>query len=187
MKPKLTSHDFVRAAQMLGCDVPAIRAVAQVEAPRGAFQLDGLPTILFERHIFSRETKGRFDRIAPDLSNPTPGGYGMYAEQHARLAIASNLDRTAALRSASWGMFQIMGFNHTLAGHPTLQGFINAMYAGEPEHLDAFVNIIKSFGLADELRERRWADFARRYNGPGYRANQYDTKIAAAFRALGGV
>lgn len=187
MKQKLTSQDFTRAARVLGCDVPAIQAVAQVEAPRGAFQLDGLPTILFERHIFSRMTKGRFDRIVPDLSNPVPGGYGMYADQHARLGIASNLDRDAALQSASWGMFQIMGFNHAAAGHPTLQDFINAMYAGEPEHLDAFVALIKSFGLADELRDRRWADFARRYNGSGYRANQYDTKIAAAFRALGGV
>lgn len=187
MKPKLTSADFVRAARALGCDVPAIRAVAKVEAPRGAFQLDGLPTILFERHVFSRLTKGRFDVIVPDLSNPTPGGYGMYADQHARLAIASNLDRDAALQSASWGMFQIMGFNHASAGHATLQSFINAMYAGEPEHLDAFVALIKSFGLADELRDHRWAAFAKGYNGPGYRANQYDTKIEAAFRALGGV
>lgn len=187
MKAKLTSADFARAARVLGCDHLAIQAVAQVEAPRGAFQQDGLPTILFERHWFSRLTKGRFDRVIPDLSNPKAGGYGTYAEQHTRLSIASGFDRDAALQAASWGMFQIMGFNHAKAGHLTLQGFINAMYRDEPAHLDAFVALIKSFGLADELRDHRWADFAAGYNGQNYRANQYDTKIAAAYRALGGV
>jgi hypothetical protein len=34
---------------------------------------------------------------------------------------------------------------------------------------------------ADALRQRDWAAFARGYNGPGYRANRYDAKLAQAF------
>jgi hypothetical protein len=43
------------------------------------------------------------------------------------------------------------------------------------------VEFIKSEHLDDDLRRHSWASFARGYNGPGYRKNQYDTKLAAAF------
>jgi hypothetical protein len=35
-------------------------------------------------------------------------------------------------------------------------------------------------GLEDELREHKWAEIARRYNGPEYNKNGYDTKLAKA-------
>ena len=41
--------------------------------------------------------------------------------------------------------------------------------------------------LADELREKRWADFARKYNGVNYAINKYDTKLAAEFVKAGGI
>ncbi|MNL61260.1 hypothetical protein D3C87_1851660 [compost metagenome] len=31
------------------------------------------------------------------------------------------------------------------------------------------------------LLGRKWADFARRYNGPAYKENDYDTKLAKAY------
>ena len=75
-----------------------------------------------------------------------------------------------------------MGENHAQAGHLTLQGFINAMYRSAAAQLDAFV----SFNLADArlvqaIRGRMWATYARIYNGPAYRDNRYDEKLAAAY------
>lgn len=186
MKPVLTEVDFVRAANVLRCDVAAIRAVCQVEAPGGGFLADGRPRILFERHQFSKRTTGRWDASNPDISNRQRGGYLGGAAEHDRLARAAALDRDAALQSASWGRFQIMGFNHEACGFDTLQAFINAMYRSEGDQLDAFVGFIQSEGLADELRDRRWTDFARRYNGPDFAANRYDTKLAAAYAAAKG-
>ncbi|WP_373427998.1 N-acetylmuramidase domain-containing protein, partial [Chryseobacterium sp. WLY505] len=46
----LTEQDYINAAKELGCEVSAIKAVSEVEAPKGGFQADGTPTILFERH-----------------------------------------------------------------------------------------------------------------------------------------
>jgi len=62
------------------------------------------------------------------------------------------------------------------------------MVAGEPEQLDAFVQFVKNAGLDDELRRLDWAGFARGYNGPAYKANHYDEKLAAAYQlhSLGG-
>lgn len=46
----------------------------------------------------------------PDISGSIPyQQYGSYVKQYERLNEAIKLDRTAALESASWGMFQIMG------------------------------------------------------------------------------
>jgi hypothetical protein len=191
MKPVLTLSDFDRAAQALGCDAAAIRAVCKVEAPLGGFQADEMPTILFERHKFSELTGGQFDRGHPDISSPNAGGYGLYSNQHARLARATRLDRDAALKATSWGKFQIMGANHAQAGFPTLQGFINAMYDSEDAHLDAFVEFIRNdhrkhavsgLTMLQALRAHDWASFARLYNGPRYAVNQYDVKLAEAFR-----
>ena len=181
-KPTLTKKDFQDAAKQLNCETAAIQAVAEVESKGDGFLPTGEPKILFERHIFSKRTNGMFDRSNPGVSNPSPGGYGTYASQHKRLQEAVALNRNVALMSASWGRFQIMGFNYTLAGFNSLQEFVTAMYGSEREHLFAFVNYIINTSLNDELREKRWADFARKYNGPDYKKNNYDIKMAEAYK-----
>jgi len=35
--------------------------------------------------------------------------------------------------------------------------------------------------MAEALRKKDWATFARRYNGPGYAKNSYDTKLKSAY------
>lgn len=186
MKPTLTEQDFQEAAQLLNVDIPAIKAVAEVESRGAGFLPDGRPKILFERHVFHRLTNGVWDGNNPGISNKRAGGYGQAGEwQHERLDRAAKLHRSAALQSASWGKFQIMGFNYEAAGFDDLQSFINAMYKSEGEHLKAFCNFVISNGLADELRNHEWARFARRYNGENYRINKYDEKLAAAYKRHG--
>lgn len=188
MKPTLTPADFERAAAQLACEVAAVRAVAEVETRGAAFLPDGRPVILFERHIFHKLTRGKWSAQHPDISSATWGGYGAAGDnQHARLAKAAALDRAAALQSASWGMFQLMGFNYAPCGFADLQSFINAMYSGEPAQLAAFVSFIQSNpGLLAAIRAKSWAAFARGYNGADYARNAYDTKMAATYRRLAG-
>jgi hypothetical protein len=175
------------AATKLKCQVAAVRAVIDVES-RGGFLADGRPKILFERHYFSRLTGHRFDGAHPDISNPKWGGYKGGAAEYDRLGRAVNLDREAALRSASWGAFQIMGDNCKACGFATGEDFVKAMVSGEPAQLDAFVSFVKKNGLDDELIRCDWAGFARGYNGPAYKANKYDEKLKAAyiFHSAGG-
>lgn len=185
MKTTLTEEDFKQAARDLGCEIAAIKAVAQVETKAAGFQPGGEPTILFERHVFSRLTKRKFDKHAPDISNPVSGGYGKTSAQHARMSKAAALDRNAALQSASWGVFQIMGENYKQCGFKTLQEFINAMYRSERDHLAAFVNFIKAdLRLVMAIRAKNFTRFAQIYNGPGYAKNDYDTKMYTAYRSF---
>lgn len=180
----LNRSDFEDDANRLGCDVAAIMAVAQVESVGGGFDPEGFPKTLFEGHWFYRLTKGKFAAAHPTLCFPkwTKAYYGKsWHEEKARLGQAILLDRSAALQSASWGMFQIMGFNHAYCGHKTVQQFVTAMCKDENAQLAAFTEYVANSGLADELRARDWHRFARAYNGPEYQKNNYAEKLAAAY------
>ena len=177
----LREHDYNRAAARLRCPVAAVCAVAAIESAGRGFLPDRRPKILFERHVFHRETAGRYDAAHPRISDPAPGGYLGGAREYDRLEEALGLDRKAALRSASWGKFQIMGFNHALAGEPDLERFVARMVSGEPAQLDCFVAFIEARGLAGALRDCDWPAFARGYNGPGFARGGYDRRLARAY------
>lgn len=182
---KITLTDYERAAAKLGCSVAAVRAVAQVESgPYGAFLASGEPVILFERHKFHLYTQGKYSSAHPDISNGRPGGYGKVSDQHARMGRAASLDRNAALMAASWGLFQVLGYNWESLDYDSLQQFVNSMYKGEPEHLDSFIRYVVVNDLARHLQSENWAAFARGYNGRNYRQFFYDTKIQAAFEVF---
>jgi hypothetical protein len=176
----ISAAAIANAAADLGCDVAAVQAVAHVESRRAPFQSDGRPTILYERHIFRRRTGRRFDADHPRLSGPR-GNYGKYAEQYDKLTAAMALDADAALEATSWGAFQIMGFNHEACGFATVEDFVAAMVESADRHLEAFTGFLLRNGLDAALRGHDWARFARGYNGPAFRDNAYDQKLAAAW------
>lgn len=179
----LGDADFERVARRLGCEVAAVRAVAEVESGgRTGFLPDKRPKILFESRWFHKLTDGLHDRAHPDISTPTwVRNYKGKAAEYDRLKQAIALDREAALKSASWGMFQILGVNYRAAGFDDVQSFVTAQMESEGAHLDAFASFVSTNHLDDELRDKRWEDFARGYNGPGFKAHRYDEKMAKAY------
>ena len=184
MQKQLTESDYKWAATQLKCEVATIKAVADVESISGGFLKTGEPVILFERHWFHRILRKRGKQIPSDtdIADIKSGGYKGGILEHHRLQKAVKYDRDAAIQSASWGRFQIMGFHWEVLGYKSLQEFVNAMYRSERDHLDAFVRFIKADSrLLKAVREKNWAAFANAYNGPAYRKNQYDTKMRDAY------
>lgn len=189
MTAGLTDEDFSRAAAALDVEVCAIKAVAEVESAGAGFLPDGRPTILYEAHVFHKETGGRHvsakDRkgVALSSSGWNRTLYGKTgAAQHDRYEDARALDADAANKACSWGMFQILGQNHRACGFDNSQEFVDAMWNGGPgAHLDAFVGFVKANKLDGPLRVKDWRAFAKGYNGPAYAANKYDQKMAAAY------
>ena len=173
--------DYEDAARVLGCSVAALRAVASVESAGRGFLPDRRPKILFERHVFHKLTSGRFGKTHPSLSARERGGYLGGAREYDRLYAAMVLDRDAAMQAASWGKFQVMGFNHRLCGHGSVDALVRAIVSGEPAQLAAFVSYIIATGLDDELRREDWAGFACGYNGRDFARNAYDRKMAKAY------
>lgn len=185
MDDELTDADYEKAAAQLGCDVPSIRAVAETEVAGEAWDLMGRPRLLFERHKFHKHTNGIYHKTHPGISSASQGGYGRESRQYDRLYEAATLDEVAALKSASYRMFQILGENFVEAGFATVESFVDAMLRSQRDHLLAFVSFVGSNrSLRTAIRGRQWATFARGYNGKNYAKNKYDTKMAEAHARL---
>lgn len=174
------------ATELLKVGVAELVAVGTVETRGFGYLRDRRPLILFERHIFSRETNHQFDSTDPAISNPKPGGYGPSgAPQYDRLMRAIAFNRDAALRSASWGLGQVMGFNAQTAGFADAETMVVEMMDSENAQLLAMATFINNQpGAAKALRNHDWAGFARIYNGPNFAINKYDVKLAAAFQGF---
>lgn len=192
MPPRISpiSFDDIKAvAETLNVLPCAVRAVVEVESGGSGFLPDGRVKILFEAHVFWRELKARGIDPAglaeehPSILSPTwdrtkyRGGAGEWD----RMAEAIGLNEEAALCSASWGLFQIMGNNHMVCGFATVREFVAAMNSGPAAQLAAFAEFLRARRLVRYLADLDWAGFARGYNGPGYAANRYDVKLRAAF------
>lgn len=184
MSKKLNNNDLVDAANRLGIELAAIKAVTEVESRGTGFLQNGEPVILFERHWMHRLLRKK--GITPPAGSPVAmmkaGGYKGGVEEHTRLQAAVEIDRECALQSASWGLFQIMGFHYAGLGYASIQEFVNAMYRSEQSQLDAFVRFIEADKrMHRALKEKNWLVFATAYNGPAQAKNHYEAKLKSAY------
>jgi peptidoglycan hydrolase-like protein with peptidoglycan-binding domain len=184
----LGTGDLQRAADQLGVPLAAVQAVNEVESRGQGFLADGRPVILFERHIMYRQLAAaglpadRYLATAPSVVGKTRGGYLGGAAEHARLNQARAINEDCAIASASWGAFQIMGFHWPQLGYASAQHFERHMQRSEGDQLDAFVRfVLADPALHSALQAGKWAKFAARYNGPAWRDNFYDVRLARAF------
>lgn len=191
MQKKLTHQDYRDVAEQNGLTVAHIKAVVEVESLGDGFNKFGKPVILFEGHKFHKYTEGRFseDPRYKDISYPrwTKKWYtGTQEGEYDRLQRAVALDIEAALKSTSWGLFQIMGFNYAKLGYKSVAEFVAQMGSDEREQLEAFIRFIKNTKrkgktLLQHLKEENWEQFAIGYNGAGQARNKYSEKLKKAY------
>lgn len=184
------SYEKVKAigAQLGGVSPAVILAVAEVESGGRHDLPDGRPQILFEAHWFSKLTGHKYDASHPGISSPVwdRSLYKGGAAEWGRLNAAMALDADAALQSASWGLFQIMGFNYKAAGFPTVTAFVDFIRGPDDADMEAFINFVRANPLIlKAMREKDWKAFALHYNGPGAVAS-YSAKMADAYAKYSG-
>lgn len=190
----LEENDLIDFSKKYGVALAAIKAVNEVESSGKGFFVDGRPKILFEGHIFWRQLKERGINLASlsKISNEDVL-YRSWTRKHypgtneyTRLEKVSTLTpdpkvKEAALASASWGSYQIMGFHALKLGYATVHAFVDEMYIHEGNQLEAFGRYISTFGCLTHLKNKDWAKFAKCYNEPAYAENKYDIKMAKAY------
>lgn len=186
----LTEADFTLVARLLDVETAALKAVKEVESGRnGGFLPSGRPVILFEGHIFWSQLKKRgvnpeaYVKGNENILYPKwdKSHYKGGEAEHERLNQARLINHEAADASASWGLFQIMGFNYAACGEKTVAEFVCMMCKSELHQLLLSARFIKSGGMLSALQQKNWAEFAKRYNGPAYAQNQYDIKLKTAY------
>lgn len=185
--------DYKKAAQTLGVEEAAVKAIASVESNGNGLITDPVsgkqvPKILFERHIMFKRLRDNTPLKSaelmskyPDIVNSSPGGYKGGIAEHERLARAIEIDRVTALESASWGAYQVMGFHWKALGYSSVQEFVNKAYTEEGQ-LELFIRFVKaSPNVLKALKAKDWVGVARAYNGPGYAKNSYHIKMKEAY------
>lgn len=183
----IAAADYAAVAADLGCEVEAVKAVVEVESGAlGAFAANGKPIILFEPHIFSRRTNHQYDATHPTCSYQSWDASKYPRTQDGRwaqLREAYALNPQEAVASASYGKFQIMGFNYEVCGFADAKAFVADMCHSETQQLKAFAKFVKAKNLADELQRKDWEGFARVYNGLG-QVERYGRLLQDAYNRL---
>lgn len=188
---RLTDDDYKAVAEELGVEVAAIKAVVDIEAGRNhqGFFAPGKPLINFDLTMFRQHARRKginLSRYSKShsivFSSPDARKYGStQSAQQERLKTARSIDDHTAVQGTFWGMFQIGGFNWKLCGCSSIEEFVERMSKSEREQLELFGNFIRNIGLDQALRNKNWAAFARRYNGPSYARRGYHTRMASAY------
>ena len=189
-----TADEIRKAAAEFGIEPAALLAVAETESAGNVFAvIEGRqePLIRFEGHYFDRRLFGEAQARAraAGLAAPNAGGVANPASQAARwrlLERAAEIDRKAAYESASWGLGQVMGAHWERLGFADVEALVDEARTGAGGQARLMARFIESSGLSQALEEHDWETFARGYNGPGFRKNDYHTKLAAAYRRHAG-
>lgn len=190
---KLTNEMIKDLAIRLGLEPALLKAVQLVEAAgRDGFLADGRPQILFEGHIMYKEVHKKFpDR---DLAYHLCKRYSTIffpkwdkskylggVHEYKRLELAKEIDEECALKSASWGIGQIMGFNFSYCECKDVFEFVHKMSESPASQLDLWFKFFKNYGNCLEyIRTKDWKAFTRVYNGLG-QVDVYSQKLENAY------
>lgn len=180
----VTDEELASIAAGIDVEPAALKALIEVETSGRGFDSKNRIRMRFEPHVFSAQTGHAHDDSHPHVSvRDWRRGVKMgWRNPYALLADAIILDQDAALRSASWGLPQLMGFNAELAGYRSAAEMVHSFKRGERQQIEAMARWLQRTDIVSPLRAHDWAGVARRYNGAGYAANDYDGKLAAAYR-----
>lgn len=150
-----------------------IKAVFKVESSGSGFDsTSGRIKIQFEPHIFKRETGKTIDN-----------GVDLQGAEWKAFNDAFTINPEAAMLSTSWGLGQIMGFNHEAAGYKTGGEMIDMFKVSEYYQAAGMLSFIKSYKrMFEALLKKDWAIFARYYNGINFHKFNYDVRLADAYK-----
>jgi hypothetical protein len=180
VKTDLLPH-YQRLAKDLDVTPAAIRAFAVVESDEKPFTPNGAPVVRFEaghwkKHRIAERVALSFDKA------PNARDLDARWEQFKRMRA---VNETAAIMSHSFGLFQIMGFNHRLCMCHDAATFLSEVMTLEGQ-LKMFKRfMVSSPALLSAVRRNQPEKVGFHFNGPQYKRNKYDVKWAAASKAGG--
>lgn len=187
---RLNQGDIGKAAKAIGIETAVLLSFLEVEAAGRGFDARNRVKILTEAHIFYSNLTGELRKKAVAMgiayAKWRPGSYNF--DVYKRFAQMITLAPTAAFLSTSYGLGQIMGFNHKAAGHRSAKAMFEDAKRGEYEQLMQLVTLMNSWGMAEMLKPGSdftnpdsWRAAARKYNGKSYAKHGYHEKMAEAY------
>lgn len=179
---RLTDKDVVNAAKKYMIPYAVLAAISEKESRGFGFTDDNKPKVLFERHWMRKNLiAAGLDLCATitqlqreDLCNSKAGGYLGGKREYQRLQTAMRINKEAAMMSASYGRFQIMGFHYKTLGYKTVEEYYNEVHRSEVKHLEHFCKFVTANGkLHKAMQDMDLETIATIYNGPNHAKNNY--------------
>lgn len=190
------------------------KSIANTESLSEGFNPDGSVKLLFERHKFYNYIRPRLaanplelehieahyqltlknadeavdliHKRNPEICNPKSGGYRVGYAEIERFKTAFSINPNAASDSASFGLYQIMGFNAKHCGYATGYEMMLDFMDCEYKHLLAFAKFLEAnSAIYTYLKNNKYDSIAKLYNGPRYADNNYHVKIKKALNSFG--
>jgi hypothetical protein len=194
----VTKGHYELLAVELGVEREVLRAIAVAEtgdkAPFREYEAGKRHAlILYERHYMRRlllaygVSQSEIEALSvsePKIVHTYEASYvyGSLDEQYSRLKRAREINHAAAVKSCSWGKFQVMGeyYRHLYSSVEELEEALNYCAL---QHLQYFkVFLVKEKKLMEPMRNKDWLLIAQKYNGKGQIG--YDVKIRSAYESL---
>lgn len=185
---------IAKLAAEYGVDERLAKAVIKIESGGSGFR-NGRLIMRFEPHVFKSQLKELFEQHF-EIGNPAWDGeqhqmrfaggdwgsfHGNQDEEYEALDLAQLLAKEAALRSASYGAGQIMGFNYASVGYRSAEEMKTAFEKSEEAQIRAMFEYFRNRGLIEKLKAGDLLGFASGYNGPANAAH-YEKLIREAMR-----
>ena len=197
----ITQQQVEQLAKEFGLTSALVWTVIDTECSGRGFASDGRIKIQHEPHDFAK----RLDKLGIDNELKMVGrsanglkiyevtangityrnGVDVHSKEWAAYEVAKSIHLEAANESTSFGMGQVMGFNYRLASgkdkFKSAQEMIEAFSTGEYAQVRGMLWYCANCGIIDDLLRHDWHGFAWVYNGTGYLAQGYHTKLSENF------
>lgn len=211
----LTKSGIERASKVVGCEPAMLAALCKKEAPTGGFDEKGRLKILPEKHKIYKYLAPEKRRIALKhgfavvkwQKRTQYRGFGSYPRNSERAGDArwaffdkvAHLDRYAVMMGTSYGLGQIMGFNHSRVGFSSVEEMIEFLSVSEDNQLLATARYIESDRrLKQAFINKDFQVIEALYNGGGYNGryardferfylDELGGNQASTFEAFGGM
>lgn len=171
----LSLDEKIELANLFGIEPNVLLAVMAVESSGSGYdKVTQQIKVQFEPYWFNIYTGIRI-----------PNGVEGQMKEWEAFHYAESKNSDAAYMSTSWGLGQIMGFNHESAGYSSAKAMADAFKESEYNQLKGMLSHIKSKKkMYAALIQKDWPTFAYYYNGKEYRKFDYDNRLNEAYHKL---
>jgi hypothetical protein len=171
---RITAIEYDEAARKLGVEIEVLKAIGKKEARGECFNGKGQAKILFERHKmyqhlkkkkYSEDQLNKLIEKYPSIVNTVYGDYNVLSS-YDKLKIAKTIDFDSAIKSCSWGCFQVLGEYYQWLYSSPMELEL-AMNTCELQQFHYFIAYLEKSSphMIPALQKKDWRKIAFLYNG----------------------
>jgi len=175
-------NQFENYANDKGIDVNLIYALIIKEGGyMGSFE----SSVRFECHRFNAYKRFMIDSKKPCTLKDGESFSRVKSEtDYSAFLRAWDDNSNLAFKSSSFGFAQMMGFNVLTYAKTTDEKVALDLIKKQSNQIEYFFSFLEENGFIGDIKRKSYSDIAKKYNGPMYAQNNYDSDLESIYTAL---